>query len=45
MGANVQLQKMGGSVVNQNFIDIESANSLNKPLSNNPSLQYMPLMV
>jgi len=41
---NVQLQKMGGSVVNQNFIDIESEiHRLNKPLSNNPSLQYMPL--
>ena len=41
---NVQLQKMGGSVLNHNFIDVESElNRLNKPLSNNPSLQYMPL--
>ena len=38
---NVQLQKMGGSVLNKNFIDVESEiHRLNKPLSNNPSLQY-----
>jgi len=41
---NVQLQKMGGSVLNNNFIDVESEiHRLNKPLSNNPGLQYMPL--
>ena len=41
---NIQLQKMGGSVLNKNFIDVESEiHRLNKPLSNNPSLQYMPL--
>ena len=34
---NVQLQKMGGSVLNKNFIDVESEiHRLNKPLSNNP---------
>ena len=41
---NVQLQKMGGSVFEENFIDGESdIHRLNKPLSNNPNLQYMPL--
>ena len=41
---NVQLQKMGGSVMNQNFIDVESEiHRLHRPLSNVPSLQYMPL--
>ena len=41
---NVQLQKRGGSVMEQNFIDVESEiHRLNRPLSNNPSLQYQPL--
>ena len=41
---NVQLQKMGGSVFEENFIDVESdLNRLSKPLSNNPNLKYMPL--
>jgi hypothetical protein len=41
---NVQLQKMGGSVFEENFIDVESElNRLNKPLSNNPNLKYMPV--
>jgi len=41
---NVNLQKMGGSVFEENFIDVESEiHRLNKPLSKNPNLQYMPL--
>lgn len=41
---NIRLQKMGGSVFEENFIDVESElNRLNKPLSNNPNLKYMPL--
>ena len=38
---NVQLQKMGGSVLNKDIIDVESElNRITRPLSNNPSLQY-----
>ena len=41
---NVQLQKMGGSVLNKDIIDVQSElNRITRPLSNNPSLQYMPL--
>ena len=41
---NVQLQKAGGSVMDANFIDVESdLNNITRPLSNNPSLKYSPL--
>lgn len=41
---NVQLQQIGGSVLKQNFIDVESEiKSITRPLSNNPSSKYMPL--
>ena len=41
---NVQLQKAGGSVMDSNFIDVESElNNITRPLSNHPKLQYSPL--
>tara|TARA_B100000963_G_C22314732_1_gene531621 strand:+ start:182 stop:643 length:462 start_codon:yes stop_codon:yes gene_type:complete len=41
---NVQLQKAGGSVLDTNFVDVESElNNITRPLSNNPKLQYSPL--
>tara|TARA_B100001287_G_scaffold198323_1_gene167856 strand:+ start:106 stop:561 length:456 start_codon:yes stop_codon:yes gene_type:complete len=39
----VQLQKVGGSVMDQNFIDVSSElKNLTRPLSNNPYKQYIP---
>ena len=39
----VQLQKVGGSVMDQNFIDVSSElRNLTRPLSNNPYKQYIP---
>jgi len=41
---NVQLQKMGGSVFGENFMDIKSKlDRLDRPLTKNPTLQYSPL--
>tara|TARA_B100000963_G_C22611677_1_gene665194 strand:+ start:926 stop:1447 length:522 start_codon:yes stop_codon:yes gene_type:complete len=41
---NVHLQKAGGSVMDKNFIDVESElNNITRPLSNNPGLKYSPL--
>ena len=40
---SVQLQKVGGSVMDQNFIDVSSElRNLSRPLSNNPNEKYVP---
>ena len=39
----VNLQKMGGSVMDSNFVDVESdLNNLTRKLSNNPTQKYTP---
>ena len=39
----VQLQKVGGSVMDQNFIDISSElKNITRPLTQNPNGQYIP---